>query len=259
MSEPGMTVPGDPPWLRRLGTCPSTNTWALEHLDALEPGTLVHAEHQTAGRGQQGRRWHAPAGTLTVSLILHLPLDRELSALGLVVGLGVCAAITAVAPAAAPALKWPNDIYLVDRKLAGVLCEAVPAAGRLRVVAGLGLNLHTDFTAAGLGSADFPDLRQLPISLHECQAVLPPPLVIMSTLRACITAVVTDLVDSGPAVVAEAWRQRDWLRGRSVCVRHPATPPIRGQAAGINERGALLVRQADDTMIACMAGHVELL
>ncbi|NJK72397.1 MAG: biotin--[acetyl-CoA-carboxylase] ligase [Synechococcaceae cyanobacterium SM2_3_60] len=160
-----------PPWLHWLPDCESTNTWAIANATTLQPGDWVWTDCQTAGRGQQGRHWYAPPGVLTASLVLaDLPLAGGSVAFGQVV-LGV---LRQHMPNLAVKLKWPNDLVVGQRKLAGILCER---RGRY-TIAGLGLNYQADFRAysrAQIGQ---------PISLHECVSHVIAPLDLLTLIRA---------------------------------------------------------------------------
>src|SRR5215212_8533594 len=108
-----------------------------------EEGLIVVADEQTAGRGRAGRSWHAPPGTaLLCSVLLRPPLPPDrLSTLPLIAGVAVAEAIEDCAPVTCR-LKWPNDIWIEDRKVAGILMNAATTAGTVdRVVLGIGVNL----------------------------------------------------------------------------------------------------------------------
>jgi len=154
----GSTVPGG--WtVRRFETIDSTNRWVLEQSRAGAPeGLVAVAEHQAAGRGRRGRSWDAPPGSsLLVSVLLRPgswgPRGRgsrgaaitpeRLPLLTMAAGLALLDAVGAVAGVDA-ALKWPNDLVVGDRKLAGLLAEAeVSGTGEVRtVVLGVGCNVN---------------------------------------------------------------------------------------------------------------------
>lgn len=134
--------------VRHVASVGSTNTLLLgEARHGAPAGVVVVADHQTAGRGRLGRRWEAPPGTcLLVSVLLRPVLDAA--------SLHLCTVVVALATADAcervagvvPALKWPNDLLVGGRKLAGVLGEADPHApggppGSTAVVVGVGCNV----------------------------------------------------------------------------------------------------------------------
>src|SRR4051812_28776951 len=93
------------------------------HANALAHGACVWTQRQLAGRGRGSNRWFSPPGVLTASFSLTLPGALAARQLSLAAGLAVCHAVEDAVPRARVRLKWPNDCFLEDRKLAGVLCE----------------------------------------------------------------------------------------------------------------------------------------
>jgi BirA family biotin operon repressor/biotin-[acetyl-CoA-carboxylase] ligase len=209
----------------------STNDRARALAAAGAPhGTLVTAGAQSAGRGRQGRTWSAPPGrALLMSLVLRAP-DRMLP----------LAAAVAVAQAAGPdaAIKWPNDVLLDGRKLAGILAEARPQEGW--AVLGIGVNV-------AVRPEDLPEeLRPTAATLGlEPRDVEP---VLARLLGALEEALALD-----PPALLDAWRARDALRGRDVAWAEGA-----GRAAGIDGDGRLVVELADGGRTALEAGEVHL-
>ena len=131
--------------VRVLDEIDSTNSHVLRSAGAGDPapdGAVVIAERQSAGRGRLGRSWVAPRGAgLTFTVALHEPLDRyspsRLTMAATVALVDGIADVTDVEPA----IRWPNDVWVGDRKLAGILVESMPLIGEIRFVAlGIGLN-----------------------------------------------------------------------------------------------------------------------
>jgi biotin--[acetyl-coA-carboxylase] ligase len=131
----------------RLESTGSTNTYVRERLGELEIPTLVWARGQTAGRGQRGNSWEAePGKNLTCSVALRpstVPARRQFS-----VSEGVALAVSDLLEeiwGIVAKVKWPNDIYVADRKIAGILIEnAVMGESLLHSVAGIGLNVNQE-------------------------------------------------------------------------------------------------------------------
>ncbi len=118
----------------------STNTVARELAEAGAPnGTVVTADEQTAGRGRQGRTWTAPPGSALLFSAIVRPLGKRHPLLPLAVPLAVCETAERLRPGAECKVKWPNDVHLEGRKLAGILIEARPQEEW--AVLGIGLNL----------------------------------------------------------------------------------------------------------------------
>lgn len=227
---------------RHYRVCDSTNERARALAEAGAPaGTVVTAAEQSAGRGRRGRRWSAPAGAALLCSAIVRPLGREHALLPLAVPLAVCDAAEALAPVSC-AVKWPNDVWLEERKLAGVLIEARPPGW---AVVGVGLNL-------GLDEAELPDdLRWPAASLGGG----------VGTDRALaeLCRALERWVGAPPARVLSGFRRRDALRGRPIAWEGAGSERSgAGTAQGIDEQGNLLVRTGVGEELALGAGEVSL-
>ena len=193
-------------------------------------GTLVTALEQTDGRGRQGRRWHAsPASALLCSLVLRDPPPL------LPIAAGVAVAELAGAQAM---LKWPNDVLLDGRKVAGILIEGRPQ--ERWAVLGIGVNVAVD-------------LAELPEELRESAGTLG---LGVDALEPALERLLERLerwLAAPAAEVTEAWRARDALFGAAVSWRGGS-----GTGAGIDAGGRLLVSLADGREVALDAGEVHL-
>jgi BirA family biotin operon repressor/biotin-[acetyl-CoA-carboxylase] ligase len=209
----------------------STNDLARELASSGAPhGTLVTASEQTAGRGRQGRTWSAPPGrALLMSVVL-----REWSTL---LPLAAAVSVAEVAGDAAR-IKWPNDVLVDDRKIAGILVEARPQEGW--AVLGIGLNVAVRMD-------DFPpELRETAGTLGLEPAAVEPTLDQLARR-------LDRWIRAGESEVIDAFRRRDWLRGREI-TWHSGS----GRAAGIDAGGRLLVELDDGSTTAIDAGEVHL-
>jgi BirA family biotin operon repressor/biotin-[acetyl-CoA-carboxylase] ligase len=210
----------------------STNRRARELAAQGAPhGTIVTADEQTAGRGRQGRSWTAsPGDALLFSLLVRPP--SELLPL---------AAAVAVAEALVPLdaqIKWPNDIWIERRKVAGILIEGRPQEGW--AVLGVGLNVRT---------RDFPpELRDTATSL-----ALHGSTVTVSDALSALLSALDHWTRASAGDVLQAWRARDALRGQPVRWAHGE-----GTAAGISDGGALIVETADGARVELDAGEAHL-
>jgi BirA family transcriptional regulator, biotin operon repressor / biotin---[acetyl-CoA-carboxylase] ligase len=235
----GSGVLGGP--LIHLDTTGSTNDHAHQLARAGAPhGTVVVAEHQTAGRGRQGRSWETARGrALTLSAVLRLP-DPQLALLPLAAAVAVCEACEQLAAVEAQ-IKWPNDVWIDALKVAGILIEARPQEGW--AVAGVGLNVNTR-------GEEFPsELRPIATSLAVAAGTAIPRDDVLDTLFGRLAA------RTGPrsAGVLDEYRRRDALRDQRV---HWAGRS--GVAAGIDERGNLVVFCDNGERVALDAGEVHL-
>lgn len=225
-----------------LSSIDSTNERAKALARAGAPhGTLVTATEQTAGRGRQGRAWTAPPGSAVLMSVLVRGLEERHAVLPLAAAVAVCAAAERTASVEC-AIKWPNDVWVQGRKLAGILVEGRPQEGWATV--GIGLNVTTAAEA-------FPaELRETATSLALSSPERTP------TVDGVLAALVADLgawLDADRDEVLAAWRSRDALRGRSVRWKGGE-----GRAAGIDDTGALLVETSAGVQ-ALEAGEVHLL
>jgi BirA family transcriptional regulator, biotin operon repressor / biotin---[acetyl-CoA-carboxylase] ligase len=209
----------------------STNDRARELAQAGTPhGTVVTAAQQTAGRGRQGRTWSAPPGrALLLSVVLRDPPA--------LLPLAAALAVAEVAGADAQ-IKWPNDVLLDGRKVAGILAEGRPQDGW--AVLGVGLNVALR-------------IEDLPPQLHATAGTLGlEPADLEPTLERLLDALERALA-LDEATLLGAYRARDALRGREV-----TWTAGHGRAAGIDGTGRLVVELPDGGRTALSAGEVHL-
>jgi BirA family transcriptional regulator, biotin operon repressor / biotin---[acetyl-CoA-carboxylase] ligase len=223
---------------RHLRRTDSTNARARELALAGAPsGLVVTAEEQTAGRGRRGRPWFAPPGSaLLYSALLRPWGERPL--LPIAVPLAVCDTAEALASVRCR-VKWPNDVWVEERKLAGVLIEGRSEAGDGWAVIGVGLNV-------AVPPERLPaELRGSAASLGEAVAV--------SDALAELNRRLGRWVEAEEAAILAAFRERDALRGRRLRWQGGS-----GVAAGIDEAGHLLVDADDGARVVLGAGEVHL-
>jgi BirA family biotin operon repressor/biotin-[acetyl-CoA-carboxylase] ligase len=231
----------------------STNRMAQELArQGATEGTVVVAERQLSGRGRQGRAWHSPAGVgLYCSLILRpvLPPNR-VQLLTLAVAVAVSRAISAQT-LLSPKIKWPNDILIREKKVAGILTEAEAAAERIaHVVLGVGINVN--HTAAELG----PGLEGLATSLRleEGHSVTRSGLAVQLFVE--FEAWYERLKGRDSSAVLEEWRRHAATLGRRVRVLLGRTT-VEGTALDVTNEGALVVEGNDGSRTMVHAGDVE--
>jgi BirA family transcriptional regulator, biotin operon repressor / biotin---[acetyl-CoA-carboxylase] ligase len=222
---------------RHFRVTDSTNARARELVEAGAPhGTVVTAEEQTAGRGRQGRSWTAPAGKALLYSAVLRPLDERHLLLPLAAPLAVCEAAEELAPGIECAIKWPNDVWVKGRKLAGVLIEAKPEDGW--AVIGVGLNLS-------IAPDEFPpDLTDTAVSLFGSTPL---------TAAGVLSRHLDRWVEANSETTLAAWRARDALHGREV-----AWDGGDGVADGIEDSGDLIVVAAGGNRVVLGAGEVHL-
>jgi BirA family transcriptional regulator, biotin operon repressor / biotin---[acetyl-CoA-carboxylase] ligase len=222
-----------------LWSIPSTNSALLDRPNP-PPGSseVLLAEVQTAGRGRRGRTWLAPiGGAICLSLSWTFrEVPAELSALGLVIGVCAVRALKELGVKQA-GLKWPNDLLVGDKKLAGVLIDLrAEGQGPACVVIGIGLNvalgaeLLEQIAAGGTAATDLKSAGLGGVSRN---------LIAASLIQACIRGLLA-FEREGLRPFMSEWREADALRGRPVSVS-AADGVSRGLARGIDLHGALMV------------------
>jgi len=238
--------------LHHFEELPSTNqtAFALAGQGAAH-GEVVIAEAQTAGRGRRGRSWITlPGKGLSLSVILRpqLPPQRA-PELTLVAAVALAEALTDAGAAAG--IKWPNDVQLEGRKVAGILTEMSAEPDQVHfVVLGIGVNLN--------GSAqDFPEeLRGQLTSLAAERGSAVPRALFTAALLARLESWLDRHESEGFEVVREAWKARSTTLGAQVMVRAEGRV-TEGRAVDIDEGGALLLRLEDGSVTRILAGDVE--
>ena len=221
---------------RHLGTVGSTMTeaaaWAA---DGAPHGAVVTAEHQTAGRGRHGRAWTAaPGESLLFTVVLRPSLaPSQLGLVALAAGLGVAEAVSEWGVGAR--VKWPNDVRVGGRKLAGVLAEARHGPGGPVVLLGVGLNVRQSGFPGGLAATS--------VWLETGDAVAPRAL--LSPALAAVGRQLDAAHDAPARLVAAVEAHMEGL-GQAMTVRDPATGAAlaSGRALGLAEDGALRLATA---------------
>jgi BirA family transcriptional regulator, biotin operon repressor / biotin---[acetyl-CoA-carboxylase] ligase len=214
-------------------------------------GATWVAEQQTRGRGRRGHTWLSPAGEgLLFSVLVRVPCAPALiPPIALVAGLAVRDAVAA-ASGASIEIKWPNDVLVGGRKIAGVLVEAVTVGSRVdAIVIGIGINVHT---------RSFPDDivdTASSIALVSSSSLAPPDRAsILADVLAALDRDVHVVLGRGLGLVRRRLEQSDSLRGHRV---RSDTGEV-GLASGIDDDGRLLVRRDDGVLTRWSAGEVHL-
>ncbi|MGF1752571.1 bifunctional biotin--[acetyl-CoA-carboxylase] ligase/biotin operon repressor BirA [Vibrio makurazakiensis] len=214
----------------------STNQYLLDNVNNLESGSVCLAEYQSRGRGRRGRQWVSPFGS-NLYLSMYWRLDAGMAAamgLSLVVGVAVVEALEELGINGIK-LKWPNDLYFNDKKLAGILVEmSGQAGGAANLVIGMGLNIAME---SGTDNIDQPWTSLTQVS--------PDPLPSRNTLaKSLIEALRSSLIDyeqNGMNEFVPRWNRLDNFLGRQVrLIIGPRE--IEGEVLGIDEQGAVVLK-----------------
>ena len=240
--------------IRWLESTDSTNDVAARLAESgAEEGTMVVAEMQTAGRGRHGRAWFSPPGAgLYASMILRPASDAPAHAspaalLTLASGVAIAEAVR-VATGLPARIKWPNDVLIGGRKVAGILAEAVMQGGALQfVVLGFGVNLR---------EASYPpDIASRATSIEAETTRRPDRALILAEIVARMGERYADLRAGRFDAILGAWRTLASLSGAPIEWDSPSGV-VRGRAEDIDRDGALLVR-IDARLERIVAGEVR--
>ena len=219
-----------------------------------EEGTVVVAEAQRRGKGRLGRRWESPAGVnLYCSIILRPPVlpvrAPQLTFLSAVAVARAVAATTSLTPF----IKWPNDVLVNDRKVAGLLNEMSAETEKVNfIILGIGVNLN-------MRREQFPaDLRHPATSLFLEQGREVSRLAFVRALLEAIDALYETYLHFGNEPVRKEWLALSNVLGRRVRVSFQESETV-GVAEGIDEDGALLVQCADGSVERVLAGDVTII
>lgn len=228
----------------------STNQYLLDRVDNLESGSVCIAEYQTQGRGRRGRHWVSPFGS-NLYLSMYWKLDAGMAAamgLSLVVGVAVVEALEEIGVSGVK-LKWPNDLYYQDKKLAGILVEmSGQAGGAAHLVIGMGLNVSMP--------SDVKGIDQPWVSLGEVVEELPERNELASALINAWQLVLENYEINGMNDFVERWNRLDNFIERPVKLIL-GQKEIKGIVQGINQQGALLLK-TDKGVESFIGGEISL-
>ena len=227
----------------------STNSFMLKHAEELKSGDICIAEYQSAGRGRRGRKWASPYGSHLYTSMLWRFSQGMAQAMGLslVVGCSLAKVLDELGLNDV-AVKWPNDVYLEGKKLAGILVEmSGQADGECQIVIGIGVNLAMPTTAAEqidqpwadvLTQQALPDKTEFAIALHK-------------QLKADIQR----FEQQGLEAFIERWHCVDLYRDKAIKLLM-ADNAIEGICRGIDAQGALLL-EVDGEVKAFVGGEIS--
>jgi len=228
----------------------STNQYLLDRSGELSSGDACVAEYQQAGRGRRGRKWFSPFGS-NLYLSMYWKLDQGPAAamgLSLVIGI-VMAEVLQRLGAEDVRVKWPNDLYLKDRKLAGILVELTGKTGdAAQLVIGAGINLKMREPEADTISQGWINLQEAGVNIdrNELTAML------LKELRAALL----HFEKEGLAPFISRWRGLDNFLDRPVKLLI-GDQEIHGIERGIDQQGALLLEQ-DGIIKPYIGGEISL-
>jgi BirA family biotin operon repressor/biotin-[acetyl-CoA-carboxylase] ligase len=215
---------------------PSTNDALRERLSSSAPppsGTVFAARRQTKGKGRLGNVWRsAESGDLTFSFIWKSGMAlRDAGTLSLACGLAVRDFLAELGIAAE--CKWPNDVFVGDAKICGILFEGGSNFGSLALVAGIGVNLRAQ-------PGRDAELGRPTASIEQCLGRIEKPETLLPSLLRCLERRITAWQAGGFAAIRDDMESALWGRGKPVAARTPSGR-VEGIVAGLGEGGELLV------------------
>ncbi|MFQ6372960.1 bifunctional biotin--[acetyl-CoA-carboxylase] ligase/biotin operon repressor BirA [Shewanella sp. YIC-542] len=216
----------------------STNAFLLQHADELQCGDICISEFQSAGRGRRGRKWVSPYGShLYFSMFWHLPQGMsQAMGLSLVVACSLVQTLQTLG-AHDVGVKWPNDIFFEDRKLAGVLIEMTGTADSgCDLVIGIGVNIAMPEQQGALIDQPWSDLQQ--IWEHPDKTLL------AKTLQRQLCADLRVFEQAGLAAFTARWHEADIYLGKEVRLLL-GNNSISGSYQGIDAQGGIILKTAD--------------
>ncbi len=228
----------------------STNQYLIQRISELKSGDVCIAEYQSAGRGRRGRQWVSPFGR-NLYLSMYWKLDQGPAAaigLSLVVGV-IMAEVLQKLGADGVKVKWPNDLYLNDKKLSGILVELTGKTGDVaHIVTGIGINIAMSKNQNEAINQQWINLEQVGIKIDRNELACE----IINALREAFV----QFEKQGLSVFIERWKRLDNFMDRRVKLII-GEKEIFGIAKGINDQGALLLEQ-DGKIIPYIGGEISL-
>ncbi len=236
-----------------LDTVGSTNTELMSAaLQGAVDGTVYCAEHQLAGRGRRGRGWHAVlGGSLVFSVLFRFESGlQSLSGLSLAVGLAIARAVNRHSRVEAR-LKWPNDVLVDYRKLAGILVEVQgDMHGSALAVVGVGINVSLSAEQRDTVDQAVVDLTEMGVSVGRNQ-------LLADCLRELHT-ILQAFRQHGFAALRDAWLELDAFADKPVVLQLPDARGVSGLGGGVDESGAFLLKQEGLRIEAFSGGEISL-
>ena len=229
----------------------STNTVAkFLSMNNIENGSVVISERQTKAKGRSGKSWESPLGGIWLSIILNPNVDySKLPLITLATGVAVAKTLERIG-VENPEIKWPNDIIINDKKVCGILTEAVTKFNTIEnVIIGVGID-------ANLNLADFPEELQngtttLQIELGRAGNEN----LLIGMFLEEFEKITNLFIEEKYEDILKEWRKRSYTIGKIVEVREPFNTYYDAYVLGIGKEGALVVEKIDGTLEKVISGE----
>lgn len=230
------------PELYRFKTVTSTNDKLKElALKGAPEGTLVLAEHQTHGRGRLGRNWHSPFGGFYISALLYPLTPKQITDLPFLMGVCVIQTLSQILPKVFDtSLKWPNDVLVNQKKIAGILSEAFGENEFYGGIVGVGININTSLQ-------QLEDFQEQPFQATSVAALMEGEQVNLEEVLDVFQLKLFNLYrfyqEKGFAPIRALWERNCMMIGKKVQVKGVefSTGTVEGFFSGLSDRGGLLL------------------
>lgn len=226
----------------------STNGELMDEKDNLVSGDALVAEIQTQGRSLRGTRWITSVGTnIMLSMAFKFPSLQHLLGFSLAVGVATVTSLEMLGVRNLQ-LKWPNDVVVNDKKLAGILIESVPASDdEVFAIVGVGLNIHHSETINQQVDRPFTSLDDLGYNISRNDACI--------SLINEMKYAANNFRRTGLAPFIDNWLRHDALLGRQVDVEISSHRRVTGRVSGVNKLGELIL-DSNSGRTAIRSGHI---
>ncbi|WP_305513625.1 MULTISPECIES: biotin--[acetyl-CoA-carboxylase] ligase [unclassified Methanobrevibacter] len=229
----------------------STNTVAkFLAMNNVENGSVVISEKQTDAKGRSGKTWESPLGGIWLSIILQPHVDySKLPLITLATGVAVAKAMEKIGIKSAE-IKWPNDIIINNKKVCGILTEAVTQFNTIKnVIIGVGIDANVDITG-------FPeDLKEGTTTIKEELGRKENENTLIRLFLEEFEKIAELFNHEGFEEILKEWRKRSYTIGKIVEVREPFNKYYDGYVVGISKEGALIVEKIDGTLEKVISGE----
>lgn len=232
----------------------STNQYMLERINSLKSGDTCLAEYQSAGRGRRGRQWVSPFGC-NLYLSMYWKLDQGPAAaigLSLVVGIVIAETLNKISQEKVK-VKWPNDLYMNDKKLAGILVELTGKTGdAAHIIIGIGINIGMNVNNIENSNTINQEWASLRDEVENIERNELSANIIQALKKSLIT-----FEKEGLKPFLDRWFKLDNFLNRSVKLLI-GNDIITGIERGINEQGALMLQKDNGDIIPYIGGEISL-
>jgi BirA family biotin operon repressor/biotin-[acetyl-CoA-carboxylase] ligase len=226
----------------------STNLWAERNLSTFDPDALtaITSDEQTAGRGRKGRPWHSPAHkNLYLSLVIFVPARQQLIGFSQLAAL--CIQSELAHQGVQATIKWPNDLLVNQKKIAGILLESKMLFPRLALIIGIGINVNDDLLSF---------VGQKATSLKKETGLETPLFKITASLIQRFHCSLTRLQEEGFLSISRTWvREVSWMIGKTISIHELG---LSGTIQQIDPEGIICI-QTDKGLHYFAAGEISLL